>query len=77
MKITPLKSREILTEYWQKEYDVVPSPYDRDWLIGSYFDLHGLGGGFDAEITPRLRTSFNVNSLWFADTASLDAADVS
>jgi hypothetical protein len=31
-----------------------------------------LGGGFDAEITPRLRSSFNVNSLWFADTASLE-----
>lgn len=28
--------------------------------------------GFDAEITPRLRASFNANSVWFADTSSLE-----
>jgi len=31
-----------------------------------------LNGGFDAELTPKLRTSVNVSSLWFADTSSLD-----
>jgi len=31
-----------------------------------------LNTGFDAELTPKLRTSFNLSSLWFADTASLD-----
>lgn len=28
--------------------------------------------GLDAEITPKIRTSTNVNYLWFADTASLE-----
>jgi hypothetical protein len=31
-----------------------------------------LGAGLDAEITPKLRASVNANSLWFADTASLE-----
>ncbi|TVQ61936.1 MAG: hypothetical protein EA379_05860 [Phycisphaerales bacterium] len=28
--------------------------------------------GFDAEITPRLRASFNANSIWMADTSSVE-----
>lgn len=31
-----------------------------------------IGGGFDAEITPRLRASFNANALWFADVSTLE-----
>jgi hypothetical protein len=31
-----------------------------------------LGAGLDVEITPKLRASVNANSLWFADTASLE-----
>lgn len=32
-----------------------------------------LGGlGFDAELTPKLRTSFNLNSIWFARTDALE-----
>lgn len=31
-----------------------------------------LGAGFDAEITPKLRASFNANSLWFAETESME-----
>jgi hypothetical protein len=30
------------------------------------------GLGFDAEITPKLRTSFNANSIWFAQTEALE-----
>lgn len=32
-----------------------------------------VGGGFDAELTPKVRASFNANSIWFAqtDTAEL------
>jgi len=30
------------------------------------------GVGFDAEITPKLRASFNANSIWFAQTESLE-----
>jgi hypothetical protein len=39
-----LKAREILTEYWKAQFDPTPSPYDRSWLIDSYFDLHGISG---------------------------------
>ncbi|MEQ9617352.1 MAG: hypothetical protein RLN60_04880 [Phycisphaerales bacterium] len=31
-----------------------------------------LNTGFDAELTPKLRTSFNVSSLWFSETETLD-----
>lgn len=31
-----------------------------------------LGGGFDAELTPKLRSSFNANSIWFAQTETLE-----
>lgn len=31
-----------------------------------------VGGGVDAEITPKLRASFNANSIWFAQTDSLE-----
>lgn len=31
-----------------------------------------VGGGFDAEITPKLRASFNANSIWFAQTETLE-----
>jgi len=31
-----------------------------------------LGAGLDAEVTPRLRFSLNINSLWFADTSTLE-----
>jgi hypothetical protein len=31
-----------------------------------------VGGGFDAELTPKLRTSFNANALWFAHTETLE-----
>jgi len=34
--------------------------------------LAGLGA--DLDLTPKLRASFNVNQLWFADTAVLEAA---
>jgi len=31
-----------------------------------------LGAGFDAELTPKLRASFNANSIWMSDTAALE-----
>lgn len=31
-----------------------------------------LNAGFDAELTPKLRTSFNYNSIFFADTSTLE-----
>jgi len=31
-----------------------------------------VNGGFDVEITPKLKTVFNVNYLWFDDTESLE-----
>lgn len=31
-----------------------------------------VNAGFDAEVTPKLRTSFNANYLFFADTSSLE-----
>jgi len=31
-----------------------------------------FGGGFDAEITPKWRASVNLNSIWFAQTESLE-----
>ena len=31
-----------------------------------------LGTGFDAEITPKLRASFNANGIWFTDTETLE-----
>ena len=34
--------------------------------------LAGIGGDFD--VTPKLRASFNINQLWFDDTAVLEAA---
>ena len=34
--------------------------------------LAGIGGDFD--LTPKLRASFNLNQLWFEDTAALEAA---
>jgi hypothetical protein len=33
-----------------------------------------LGAGADLDLTPKLRASFNVNQLWFDDTAVLEAA---
>ena len=33
-----------------------------------------LGVGADLDLTPKLRVSFNVNQLWFDDTAALEAA---
>jgi hypothetical protein len=33
-----------------------------------------LGGGADFDLTPKWRASVNVNQLWFADTAVLEAA---
>lgn len=44
-----LPAREILTEYWSKLFDPTPSPYDTDWLIHQYFDLHGISGNFSSE----------------------------
>lgn len=31
-----------------------------------------IGSGFDAELTPKLRTSVNANALWFAQTEALE-----
>lgn len=31
-----------------------------------------LGAGFDAELTPKLRASFNANSIWMAQTETLE-----
>lgn len=31
-----------------------------------------VGGGLDVEVTPKLRASVNVNSIWMADTASVE-----
>ena len=33
-----------------------------------------VGAGADMDITPKLRASFNINQLWFDDTAVLEAA---
>ncbi len=31
-----------------------------------------VGGGFDAELTPKWRASLNINSIWFAETEPLE-----
>lgn len=39
-----LPARDILEEYWKGRFDPMPTPHDKEWLIESYFEMHGLTG---------------------------------